>query len=84
LTSRKRSCFTKVTGEEVHGSKVMKKLVDRVSENNDFKRVLADGVYMIAGGISSIYMIIEFNLPSRCQRILLVNQMVVVIAIRGN
>ena len=34
-----------VTSEEVHDGKVMKKLVDHASENNDIKRVLADGAY---------------------------------------
>jgi len=34
-----------VTSEEVHSSKVLKKLVKEASENNDIKRVLADGAY---------------------------------------
>jgi aldehyde:ferredoxin oxidoreductase len=80
---KKKKVVSLEVTSEVHDSKVMKKLVDRVSENNDVRRVLADGAYMIARRISSIYMIIELNLPSRCERILLVNQMVV-IAIRGN
>jgi len=41
---KKRVVSLEVTSE-VHDSKVMKKLVDRVSENNDIKRVLADGAY---------------------------------------
>src|SRR2546421_4932704 len=41
---KKKVVSLEVTSEEVHDSKVMKKLVDRVSENNDVKRVLlADG-----------------------------------------
>jgi len=40
---KKRVVSLEVTSEEVHDSKVMKKQVDRVSENNDIKRVLADG-----------------------------------------
>src|SRR4051794_5542405 len=40
---KKKVVSLEVTSEEVHDSKVMKKLVDRVSENNDIKRVLADG-----------------------------------------
>jgi len=42
---KKKVVSLEVTSEEVHDSKVMKKLVDRVSENNDIKRVLADGAY---------------------------------------
>ena len=42
---KKKVVSLEVTSEEVHDSKVMKKLVDRVSENNDVKRVLADGAY---------------------------------------
>lgn len=34
-----------VTSEEVHGGKVLKKLVDHASENNDVSHVLADGAY---------------------------------------
>lgn len=34
-----------VTSEEVHDSKVMKKLVDHASENIDVKCMLADGAY---------------------------------------
>src|SRR5256885_1086975 len=41
---KKKVVSLEVTSEEVHDSKVMKKLVDRVSENNGVKRVLlADG-----------------------------------------
>jgi len=42
---KKKVVSLEVTSEEVHDSKVMKKLVDRVSKNNDVKRVLADGAY---------------------------------------
>jgi hypothetical protein len=35
---KKKVVSLEVTSEEVHDSKVMKKLVDRVSENNDVKR----------------------------------------------
>jgi IS5 family transposase len=42
---KKKVVSLEVTSEEVHDSKVMKKLVDHVSENNDVKRVLADGAY---------------------------------------
>src|SRR3989440_5947680 len=35
---KKKVVSLEVTSEEVHDSKVMKKLVDRVSENNDIKR----------------------------------------------
>jgi hypothetical protein len=61
---KKKVVSLDVTSEEVHDSKVMKKkLVDSVSENNDVKRVLADGAYdMIARRISSIYMMtMEWN-----------------------
>jgi hypothetical protein len=34
-----------VTSEEIHDSKITKKLVDDVSENNKVKKVLADGMY---------------------------------------
>jgi DDE family transposase len=34
-----------VTSEEVHDGKILKKLVDKVSKNNDVNRVLADGMY---------------------------------------
>ncbi len=34
-----------VTSEEVHDGRVLKKLVDHASENNDVKRVIADGAY---------------------------------------
>lgn len=42
---KKKIVSLEVTSEEVHDSKVMKKLIDHVSENNDIKRVLADGAY---------------------------------------
>ncbi|HET7284579.1 MAG TPA: IS5 family transposase, partial [Nitrososphaeraceae archaeon] len=34
-----------VTSEEVHDGRMLKKLVDNASENNDVKRVIADGAY---------------------------------------
>ena len=34
-----------VTSEEVHDGRVLKKLVDHASENNNVKRVIADGAY---------------------------------------
>jgi Transposase DDE domain len=34
-----------VTSEEVHDGKMLKKLVDNASENNNVKAALADGMY---------------------------------------
>ena len=34
-----------VTSEEVHGGKILKKLVDNASANNNLKGTLADGIY---------------------------------------
>jgi hypothetical protein len=43
---KKKVVSLQVTSEEVHdSSKVLKKLVKAASENNDVKRVLADGAY---------------------------------------
>ena len=42
---KKRILSLEVTSEEVHDGKILKKLVDNVSENNKTKRVLADGMY---------------------------------------
>lgn len=42
---KKKVVSLQVTSEEVHDSKVLKKLVKAASENNDVKRVLADGAY---------------------------------------
>jgi hypothetical protein len=42
---KKKVVSLEFTSEEVNDSKVMNKLVDRVYENNDVKRVLADGAY---------------------------------------
>jgi hypothetical protein len=42
---KKKVVFLQVTSEEVHDSKVLKKLVKAASENNDVKRVIADGAY---------------------------------------
>jgi DDE family transposase len=42
---KKKIVSLEVTSEEVHDGKVLKKLVDKASENNDVNRVLADGMY---------------------------------------
>jgi hypothetical protein len=43
---KKKIILLEVTTEEVHDSRVMKKLVDHASENYDIKRVIAeDGAY---------------------------------------
>jgi IS5 family transposase len=42
---KKKVVSLQVTSEEVHDSKMLKKLVKAASENNDVKRVLADGAY---------------------------------------
>src|SRR5262249_36528297 len=42
---KKRILSLEVTSEEVHDGKMLKKLVDNVSENNETKRELADGMY---------------------------------------
>jgi Transposase DDE domain len=42
---KKRILSLEVTSEEVHDGKVLKKLVDSGSENNNLKGVLADGMY---------------------------------------
>lgn len=42
---KKKVVPMEVTSEEVHDGKVQKKLVDHASENNDVRRVLADGAY---------------------------------------
>jgi hypothetical protein len=42
---KKKVVSMEVTSEEVHDGKVLKKLVDHASENNDVGRVLADGAY---------------------------------------
>ena len=42
---KKKVVSLEVTSEEVHDSSMMKKLVDHASENNDVKRVIADGAY---------------------------------------
>ncbi len=45
---KKKVVSMEVTSEEVHDSKVLKKLVKGASENNDVSRVLADGAYTTA------------------------------------
>lgn len=42
---KKRILSLEVTSEEIHDGKMLKKLVDNTSENNDVKGVLADGMY---------------------------------------
>jgi len=42
---KKKIVSLEVTSEEVHDSRVMKKLIDHASENNNVKRVIADGAY---------------------------------------
>ena len=42
---KKRILSLEVTSEEVHDGRMLKNLVDNVSENNKVKRVLADGMY---------------------------------------
>jgi Transposase DDE domain len=42
---KKKIVSLDVTSEEVHDGRMLKKLVDNASENNDVKRVLGDGAY---------------------------------------
>jgi hypothetical protein len=42
---KKRILSLEVTSEEVHDGKMLKKLVDNASENNNLKGILADGMY---------------------------------------
>jgi IS5 family transposase len=42
---KKRILSLEVTSEEVHDGKMLKKLVDNASENNNVKRAIADGMY---------------------------------------
>src|SRR5919112_4362997 len=42
---KKRILSLEITSEEVHDGKMLKKLVDNASENNEVKRALADGMY---------------------------------------
>ena len=42
---KKRILSLEVTSEEVHDGKMLKKLVDNASENNNVKGILADGMY---------------------------------------
>ena len=44
-TKKKKIVSLDVTSEEVHDGRMLKKLVDNASENNDVKRVLGDGAY---------------------------------------
>ena len=42
---RKKILSLEVTSEEVHDGRILKKLVDNASENNNLKGILADGMY---------------------------------------
>jgi hypothetical protein len=42
---KKRILSLEVTSEEVHDGKILKKLVDNASVNNNLKGILADGMY---------------------------------------
>src|SRR3989440_12791262 len=42
---KKRILSLEVTSEEVHDGKMLNKLVDSASENNNLKGILADGMY---------------------------------------
>ena len=42
---RKRILSLEITSEEVHDGRILKKLVDNASENNNLKGILADGMY---------------------------------------
>src|SRR5215831_17185297 len=42
---KKRILSLEVTCEEVHDGKMLKKLIDNTSENNNLKGILADGMY---------------------------------------
>jgi IS5 family transposase len=42
---KKRILSLEVTSEEVHDGKMLKNLVDNVSENNNLKGIVADGIY---------------------------------------
>jgi predicted transport protein len=47
VKKKKKIVSLEVTSEEVHDSKMLKKMVDNASKNNVVKRVLADdGTYM--------------------------------------
>jgi predicted transport protein len=47
IKKKKKIVSLEVTSEEVHDSKMLKKMVDNASKNNVVKRVLADdGTYM--------------------------------------
>jgi hypothetical protein len=50
-----------VASEEVHDSKVVKKLVENASESKTLKRVLADGIY-VAEPTFSIYLAMVLTL----------------------
>jgi hypothetical protein len=45
IKKRKRIISLEVTSEEVHDGRILKKLVDNASENNNLKGILADGMY---------------------------------------
>ena len=59
---KKRILSLEVTSEEVHDGKMLKKLVDNASKNNNVKRVLADGICTIIIRILDIYQRTILNL----------------------
>lgn len=52
---KKKIVALDVTSEEVHDSTMLKKLVDNASENNDIKRVIADGAYDSKGNFRYLF-----------------------------
>ena len=44
IKKRKRILSLKVTSEQVHDGRILKKLVDSASENNNLKGILVDGM----------------------------------------
>jgi hypothetical protein len=60
---KKRILSLEVTSEEVYNGKMLQKLVDNTSENNNVRCVLADGIYtIIIIGILDIYQRTILNL----------------------
>jgi hypothetical protein len=55
---KKKIVSLEVTSEEVHDSKMLKKMVDKASKNNVVKRVLWLMVHMTVRQTFSIFMII--------------------------
>lgn len=52
---KKKIVALDVTSEEVHDGTMLKKLVDNASENNDIKRVIADGAYDSKGNFRYLF-----------------------------